>query len=209
MKLIFLGPPGVGKGTHGDIVSKKLGVPKISTGDIFREEIKTGSELGKKLKVILDAGNLVPDDITVKILKNRISKPDCKKGFILDGFPRTIFQAEELEKTVKIDKVVNFVLSKKSILERLGGRWTCRKCQDIYHEVHKKPKRLGICDKCGRELYQREDQTTGAIEKRLEVYEKETKPLIDFYRKKGLLVDIDCEGNIEDVSKKVKKAIGI
>ena len=209
MNLIFLGSPGVGKGTHGDLVSKKLGIPKISTGDIFREEVKSGSDIGKKIKALLDAGNLMPDEMTVEILKKRVSQKDCNNGFILDGFPRTIRQAEELQKIAKIDRVINFVLERKSILERLAGRWTCKNCQAIYHEKHLKPKKEGVCDKCEGQLYQREDQTTEAIEKRLEIYDKETKPLIDFYKKKGLLVDVDCEGGIEEVSPRVFKAIGI
>ncbi len=207
MNFIFFGPPGVGKGTHGEIVSKKFGIPKISTGDLLRDEVKTGSELGSKIKGLIDAGKYVPDEIVLEILKQRLSKEDCVKGFIVDGFPRTLKQAEELEKITKIDKVVNFNLSHESILDRLAGRWTCRNCQAIYHERHLKPKIEGKCDKCGGELYQREDQQTDIIKKRLEVYEKETKPLIDFYRQKGYLIDVYCEGEVEDVSKKVLMAV--
>ncbi len=207
MNLIFFGPPGVGKGTHADIVSKKFGIPKISTGDILRGEAKTGSELGNKIKQIIDAGNYVPDGVIIEILKQRLSKEDCKNGFILDGYPRTLKQAEELDKIAKMDRVVNFNLSKESVLDRLAGRWTCRSCQDIYHEKHKKPKAEGKCDKCGRELYQREDQKKEVIEKRLHVYEQETKQLVEFYKNKNLLADIDCEGEIEEVSKRVLAAI--
>ncbi len=207
MKLIFFGPPGVGKGTHGDIVSKKFSIPKISTGDLFREEIKQGTETGKKAKAFIDAGKYVPDEITLNILKARIAKPDCKNGFILDGFPRTMNQAEQLEKITNIDLVLSFNLSRESILDRLTGRWTCKNCQAIYHEKHLKPKIEGKCDKCSGELYQREDQKKEVIEKRLEVYEKETKPLIDFYQKKGLLDNVYCEGEVEEVSKRVLSAI--
>ena len=208
MKLIFFGPPGAGKGTHGDIVSKKLGIQKISTGELFREEAKKDTELGKKIKHLIDAGKYVPDDITLDLLKSRLAKPDCKKGFILDGFPRTLNQADTLEKISKIDTVINFNLSRKSVLERLTGRWTCRKCQAIYHEKYLKPKKEGLCDKCGEELYQREDQKTEIIGKRLQVYEKDTKPLIEYYKKKKLLVDVDCEGEVEEVSPRVLAAIG-
>jgi len=207
MKLVFFGPPGVGKGTHGDRVSKELNIPKISTGDLFREEIKKGTELGLKVKGIIDAGNLVPDDITLEIVKNRLSKDDCGKDFIFDGFPRTINQAEQLNEITSIDIVVNFNLSRPSIIERLAGRWTCKKCGDIYHEKHRIPKKEGVCDSCGGELYQREDQKTEAIEKRLDLYESQTKPLVEFYKKMGILIDVDCEGEIEDVSKRIFEAI--
>jgi len=208
MNLIFFGPPGVGKGTHGEIVSKKFGIPKISTGDLLRDEVKTGSDLGGKIKELIDAGKYVPDEIVLEILKQRLSKEDCIKGFILDGFPRTLGQAEALDGITKIDKVVNFNLSHESILDRLTGRWTCKNCQAIYHEKHLKPKIEGKCDKCDSQLYQREDQQTDVIKKRLEVYEKETKPLIEFYKQKGCLVDVYCEGEVGEVSKRVLAAIG-
>lgn len=208
MNIIFFGPPGVGKGTHAGIVGKKFGIAKISTGDLLRDEAKTGSELGKKISDIINAGNYVPDEMVTEILKQRVSKEDCKNGFILDGFPRTLKQAEELEKIAKIDRVVNLNLSRESILDRLTGRWTCRNCQDIYHEKHKKPKIEGTCDKCGGNLYQRGDQKKEVIENRLDVYERETKPLLEFYREKGLVADVDCEGEIEQVSERVFNAIG-
>lgn len=207
MKLIFFGPPGVGKGTHGEIASKKFGIPKISTGDLLRDEVKSGSAVGKKLNEIMGTGKLVPDELVFEILNKRLSKKDCKNGFILDGFPRTLKQAETLENITKTDAVINFNLSKQSILERLTGRWTCRGCQAIYHGKFLKPKVEGKCDKCGGELYQREDQKTGIIEKRLEVYENETKPLIEFYKNRRLLADVYCEGEIEEVSPKVLAAI--
>ena len=207
MKLIFFGLPGVGKGTHGDIVSKKFGIPKISTGEFLREEIKQETEIGKKAKVFMDAGKYVPDELTLKVLKNRLSKPGCKNGFILDGFPRTMNQAEQLDKIAKVDLVLSFNLSRESILNRLAGRWTCKNCQAIYHEKHQKPKKQGVCDKCEGVLYQRGDQKKEVIEKRLEVYEKETKPLIEFYRKKGILDDVYCEGDIKEVSKRVFSVI--
>src|SRR3989338_8545517 len=207
MKLIFFGLPGVGKGTHGDIVSKKFGIPKISTGELLREEIKQETEIGKKAKVFMDAGKYVPDELTLKVLKNRLSKPGCKNGFILDGFPRTMNQSEQLDKIAKVDLVLSFNLSRESILNRLAGRWTCKNCQAIYHEKHQKPKKQGVCDKCEGVLYQRGDQKKEVIEKRLEVYEKETKPLIEFYRKKGILDDVYCEGDIKEVSKRVFSVI--
>jgi len=205
MRLIFLGPPGVGKGTHAEDVAKHYGIPKISTGDIFREEMKKGTELGKKVAEFINRGELVPDDITIKILQERISKPDCAKGFILDGFPRTIPQAEALDKIAKIDLVINFTASKEVIIERISGRLTCRKCGAIFHKTSKGlvPKKPGICDYCGGELYQREDQKPEAVKRRLEVYEEQTKPLIDYYRKKGILVDFNAEGEKEEVSKRL------
>ena len=207
MNLIFLGPPGIGKGTHAEIVAKKYGIPRISTGEIMREEIKKGTVLGKEVKTYMDAGELVPDEIVIDILKKRISLDDCKKGFILDGFPRTVMQAEELEGVTNIDFVLNLTAPHKVIIERITGRLTCRKCGAIYHVKNIRPRKGGECDLCGGELYHREDQTEEAVEKRLEMYEHRTKPLIDYYRKKGVLKEVGVEGEKKDVAKRVDKVI--
>ncbi|RLJ07005.1 MAG: adenylate kinase [Candidatus Aenigmatarchaeota archaeon] len=209
MRIVLLGPPGVGKGTHGDELAKKLGIPKISTGDIFREEVKKDSELGRQVKSYLDRGELVPDEIVIQVLKERISKPDCQKGFILDGFPRTLKQAEELEKITKIDKVINFVASEETIIDRISNRLTCKKCGAIYNLKFIPPKVPGKCDICGGELYQREDQKPEVVRERLRVYKEETQPLIDFYRKKGILLDLNAEGSKEEVSARLFKLVGL
>jgi adenylate kinase len=207
MNLIFLGAPGVGKGTHAEIVSKEFSIPKISTGDILREEVKKQTELGMKAKGYMDRGELVPDDLVIKILEKRLKEKDCEKGFILDGFPRTLPQAKALERFASIDLVLNFKASKETIIERITGRYTCRKCGAIYHVKNMPPKVEGVCDVCGGELYQREDQKREVVENRLKVYEKLTKPLIDYYRKKGVIRDIDVEGSIETVSKRVLEVL--
>lgn len=207
MKMIFLGPPGVGKGTHADKAGRHYGIPKISTGDILREEIKKGSELGKKAGEYMQAGKLVPDKLVIEILRERISRDDCMEGFILDGFPRTREQAETLERTVKIDLVVNFSVSHGTLMQRLGGRLTCRRCEAIYHVKNNPPKKEGVCDLCGSELYVRKDQEPEVIKTRLETYERQTKPLIDYYRKKTLLSDFNAEGEVTDVHKRLIKLL--
>ncbi len=207
MNLIFLGPPGIGKGTHAEIVSRTHGIPRISTGEIMREEIRRGTDLGNDVKSYMDSGELVPDELVIDIIKKRISQKDCERGFILDGFPRTVNQAEELGKITKIELVVNFVASENEIIERIAGRLTCRKCGAVYHIKNIPSKKEGVCDKCGSELYHREDQEEKAVEKRMEVYEKSTKPLIEYYRRKGILKDVDVEGEKEEVSKRIDKAI--
>lgn len=207
MNLIFLGPPGVGKGTIAKEIVKKKGIPQISTGDLLREAVKEGAKLGKKAKRYMDAGKLVPDDLVINLLKERISKDDCKNGFILDGFPRTIPQAEALEE-VKIDKVLNFKALDETIIQRLSGRRTCKSCNAIFHIQNIPPKVKDICDKCGEELFQRDDDKPEAIKKRLEVYQKQTAPLIDFYKEKGILVDIDTEQSIPEIVLDTMAAIG-
>ena len=192
MKIILLGSPGVGKGTYASMIKDKYHLVHISTGDLFREEMKKGSEVGKKAKEYIDKGELVPDELTLSLLKKRLEQKDAK-NFLLDGFPRTISQAQELEKITKIDLVINFYASDKVILQRLGGRRICKKCGAIFHLVNKIPKKPGICDECGGELYQRPDEMPEVIKDRLNIYHKKTKPLEDFYRKKGLLKEIKAE----------------
>jgi adenylate kinase len=207
MKMIFLGAPGVGKGTHAGRIAEYYKIPKISTGEIFREEIKQGTELGKKANEYIENGQLVPDEIVIGMLKNELSKDDNKEGFILDGFPRTLEQAEALDQISEMDLVMNLVASHETIIARISNRLTCRKCQAIYNILFIKPKKEGVCDKCGGELYQREDQKPAVVKERLDVYEKQTAPLIDYYRKKGILVEVDVEGDVDTVHKRVLAAI--
>ena len=200
MKMIFLGAPGVGKGTYASRIAPRLDIPHISTGDMFREEVKTGTELGKKFDEYMQKGVLIPDELIMDILKNRLARDDCKKGFILDGFPRTIEQADALGRITDIDVVVNLNLSDEILIKKIAARRVCRKCGNIYNVVHIKegeldmppllPKVEGVCDKCGGELYQRKDDKEDVVRDRLEVYKKETAPLIEYYQEKGLVKNI-------------------
>lgn len=208
MNLIFLGPPGVGKGTVAKMIVKEKGIPQISTGDLLRAAVKEGSELGKQAKTYMDSGKLVPDDLVINLLKERISKEDCKNGFILDGFPRTIPQAEALDSSnVQIDKVLNFKASEETIIQRISGRRTCKKCNAIYHVTNIPPKVEGVCDKCGGELFQRDDDKPESVKKRLDVYKQQTAPLINFYKGKNILIDIETEKPIPEIVKDSLAAI--
>jgi adenylate kinase len=207
MNLILLGPPGIGKGTQGDILSERLGIPKISAGQMMREEAKRNTPLGKMIKAHIDHGELVPDRTTMEMMDKRLRRPDCARGFILDGFPRTLAQAEALGKITRIDVVLNLAASGEEIMERISGRLTCRKCGEIYHKKFAKPKKGGVCDKCMGELYVREDQEADVVRRRFQVYEKETRPLIEYYKRKGILKNVKAEGSIEDVAKLVGKAV--
>jgi len=209
MNLIFLGPPGAGKGTLAVRAVEILGVPQISTGSIFRAAIADGTPLGLKVKAIIDAGKLVDDETTIALVKERLTKDDVKKGYILDGFPRTIPQAEALAGFSKVDNVINFDIPDSGVLERLGGRRVCRKCGYNFHAVFNKPKKEGVCDYCGGEVYIRDDDKSEAVQKRLEVYRAQTAPLIDYYRKKGLLLDIDAKPMVDEIVVNFKKALGI
>ena len=206
MKLIFLGPPGAGKGTLAAKAVDIVKAPHISTGNIFRAAIAAKSPLGLKVKEIIDSGKLVDDDTTIALVKERLSQDDAA-GYILDGFPRTIPQAEALAGFSAVDKVVNFDLPNESVLSRLGGRRTCRTCGANFHVDFGKPKKDGICDKCGGELYTRDDDRKESIARRLEVYREQTEPLIGYYRKKGILVDVDAGPAVEQVVKNFKKAV--
>jgi adenylate kinase len=209
MRLIFLGPPGVGKGTIAKMLVDKYGIIQISTGDLLREAVKNGTDLGKKAKEYMDSGKLVPDDLVINLLKERIARPDCKNGFILDGFPRTIPQAEALTMSkVKIDKAIHYIAKRETIIQRLSGRRTCRKCGAIFHIVNIPPKVTGVCDKCHGELFQRDDDKPEAIENRLVVYEKQTAPLVDYYKKKNLLANINAEDPLPAIFENSVKAIG-
>ena len=207
MRMIFLGPPGVGKGTYASRIGPKLGIPHISTGDIVREELGKESELGLKMKKYYEKGLLVPDDMIMEALKRRLKDNNCKKGFVLEGFPRNIEQAEELDKIAKIDFVINLILADDILVEKISARRICRKCGNIYNIVHIRkgeidmppilPKREGVCDKCGGELYQRKDDRPEIMRERFEVYNEETEPLIKYYRKKSILMDVHVIGGPE------------
>jgi adenylate kinase len=201
MNIVILGPPGVGKGTYAEFLSKKYGIPKISVGDLFRAAIKNRTELGKKIKNYVSSGELVPDETVIELVKNRLEEPDCKDGFLLDGYPRTLPQAEAMMNFKKIDAALNFVAPDEVIMERLGGRRTCRKCGAIYHIKNRPPTIEGVCDRCSGRLVQRSDEKPEVIKNRLEVYREKTKPVADYLREKGLLVDIDAHYDIEEIDK--------
>jgi adenylate kinase len=207
MKLIFLGPPGAGKGTLADKAVDFLKLPHISTGAIFRSAIAAQSPLGLKVKAIIDSGKLVDDDTTIALVRDYLSKEEVKSGYILDGFPRTIPQAEALAEFSAVDKVVNFDIPDSLLLDRLGGRRVCRKCGHNFHMIFDKPKEEGLCDHCGGEVYTRDDDKEAAIQKRLEVYRAQTAPLIDYYRGKGLLVDVDARPSVDKVVENFKQAL--
>ncbi|MFH1511203.1 MAG: nucleoside monophosphate kinase [Candidatus Woesearchaeota archaeon] len=197
MNVILLGSPGAGKGTIGQMIAEEEQIPLFSTGDLLRKEVADNTDIGIKAKSFMDKGDYVPDNIVVDIIRNRIVG---LKGFILDGFPRTVAQVNSLESArIKIDVVLNFVVSTSVIVDRLATRLTCRNCAAIYNIKNVPPKKPGICDRCGGELYQRDDQTPEAIRERVRVYERETKPLVDYYRKAGLLRDIDANPSDPDV----------
>ncbi|MDR0689329.1 MAG: adenylate kinase [Spirochaetaceae bacterium] len=213
MKLIFLGPPGAGKGTLAVRAVELLKIPHISTGAIFRSAIAAKSPLGLKVKAIIDGGRLVDDDTTIALVKERLAQGDAQKGYILDGFPRTIAQAEALAgfspQGSAPDRVINFDIPDSAVLERLSGRRVCRNCGTNYHITFNKPAQEAVCDTCGGEVYTRDDDREEAVAKRLEVYREQTAPLIDYYRAKGLLIDVDARPSVDEVVANFKKALGI
>ena len=210
MIIVLLGSPGVGKGTYAKRILGIYGIPQISTGDMFREAIKNKTEIGLKAKGYMDKGELVPDDVTIGIVEERLKQDDCENGFMLDGFPRTIVQADALSGIIAIDKVLNFTASDNTIIDRLSGRRVCKSCGAIFHIRNIVPKVEGVCDNCGGELYQRDDDKPESVKKRLDVYKKQTAPLIDYYKEKNLLADIDANKPIEQVDEiisDVRKAL--
>jgi adenylate kinase len=207
MKLILLGPAGAGKGTVAAALSRELHIPSISTGDLFRETAASDTERGRRIREIMESGELVPDDITVAMLKDRLGKGDTGRGFILDGFPRTVNQAEALSKIASMDKVLNLVIADEIIIRRLSGRRVCGNCGAVYHAEHIKPKKSGICDRCGGNLITRDDDKPEAVRNRLVVYKEKTAPLIQYYRDLGILADVDASGTPEEVFASAQKSL--
>ncbi|HAM2125693.1 TPA: adenylate kinase [Listeria monocytogenes] len=212
MKLVLMGLPGAGKGTQAEQIVEKYNIPHISTGDMFRAAMKNNTELGKKAKSFMDNGDLVPDEVTNGIVRERLAEDDAKNGFLLDGFPRTVEQAEELENILndlgtELDAVINIEVDKDVLMKRLTGRWICRTCGKTYHEIYNPPKVPGKCDLDGGELYQRDDDKKETVEKRLNVNMKQTKPLLDFYSEKSKLHNINGEQDIKDVFVDVEKIL--
>lgn len=208
MKLILIGSPGAGKGTQAKVISKHFDIAHISTGDLLRDEINQKTELGLKIIDIMNAGELVSDEIVAKLLSNRIKKDDCKNGFILDGYPRNVEQAESLPSIVgDIDRVVLISVEDELIIERMVGRRGCPKCGQMYHVKYNPPKKEGICDECGAELVIRKDDNEETVKNRLSVYHTSTSPIIDYYENKGLLLKINGVGNIDDISKQLIDAL--
>ncbi|MBR6585587.1 MAG: adenylate kinase [Firmicutes bacterium] len=213
MRTVLLGPPGAGKGTQAVRIVEKYNVPHISTGDIFRENIKNGTELGKKAQEYMNKGELVPDDLVIEIATTRLLADDCKNGFLLDGFPRTVYQAEKLdafleEHGMKLDKVIDIEVEKEELITRLTGRRVCKACGASYHVVNIPPKTEGICDNCGGELFQRADDTIETVENRIEVYIEQTMPLVDYYKKADNIVEIDGALPLDTVFDAIVEAIG-
>ena len=212
MYIIFLGAPGSGKGTQAAYVAQKLNLVHIATGDLFRQAVEQGTGLGTKVKSYMEKGVLVPDQITIQVVLERISASDCEPGVVLDGYPRNLKQAEALDRALvqkakAIDKVVYIRVPKEELIKRLGGRWICRHCQAPYHAIDSPPKVWGRCDKCGGELYQRPDDTVEVVKKRLEVYFTQTAPLIDYYNQAGKLVEVDGEGDVTEVGNRIIVAL--
>ncbi|MGD2205945.1 MAG: adenylate kinase [Anaerolineae bacterium] len=202
--LVLLGGPGAGKGTQAERLSENLGIPQVSTGDLFRENLKRESELGQLAKDYMERGELVPDEVTVGMVRERLSRSDAADGAILDGFPRTIAQAEALGELLadmgaELAAVPYIKVSEDMLLQRLAGRWTCRQCGAMYHELFSPPREPGVCDRCGSELYQRPDDTPETQKHRIAVYFEQTAPLIDYYRRKGLLVEVDGRPGIDEI----------
>lgn len=208
MKLILLGAPGAGKGTQAEKICEKLNIPAVSTGNIIRAAVKDGTEMGLKAKSYMDAGDLAPDEVVIGIIKDRLNEPDCKNGFILDGFPRTIPQAQALEDMgVEIDKVIDIEVPDEKITARMSGRRVCAKCANSYHMLYKKPQVEGVCDACGGELIQRKDDHPDTVQRRLKEYHIQTEPLKDFYQQRGKLSIVEGQEEVADTTALVFKAL--
>lgn len=210
MNLILLGAPGAGKGTQAEIICARLNIPAISTGNILREAVKNGTEMGQKAKSYMDAGNLVPDDVIIGIVKERLAQSDCENGFVLDGVPRTVAQAEALDEAgVRIDRVINIQVEDDAIVRRMSGRRVCSDCGASYHTDYKPSKIDGVCDKCGGKLVIRKDDQESIVKDRLQVYHDLTEPLIAYYEKKGVLKTVIGQERVEDTSELVRRALGV
>lgn len=214
MNLIMLGPPGAGKGTQAAMLAKRLGIPHVASGDLFREALQAKTELGLKAKSYMERGELVPDEVTIAMIRERLLQPDCDEGMILDGFPRTIEQAEALkgllaEQGKTIEAALFIDAPEEELVRRLSSRWTCRTCQAVYNVISNPPREKGKCDVCGGELYQRIDDEPDTVRNRIRVYWDQTSPLIDYYRHEGLLTTIESEGGIDHVHEKILSALRI
>ena len=212
MYIILLGAPGAGKGTQAAKLTERLGLVQVASGDLFRKALQEQTELGRQAKVYMDKGQLVPNEITIQMVLDRLAAPDVASGAMLDGFPRNLEQARALDAALEkqgkgIDRVVYIKVAEEELLKRLGGRWICRQCQTPYHEVDNPPKVKGVCDRCGGQLYQRDDDNPATVKNRLNVYFKETAPLIDYYRQAGKLVEIDGMGDADEISKRIVTAL--
>ncbi len=212
MRIVLVGPPGAGKGTQAQFIASHLSIPKISTGDIFRVNVSQGTELGREAKAYMDRGDLVPDSVTIAMVRDRLAEGDTRDGFLLDGFPRTLTQAKALDETLddmggKLDVVLELVVDDDEVVRRLSGRRTCRVCGRVWHVDFDPPIREGICDQCGGELFQRDDDREETVRHRLEVYAEQTSPLIDFYADKSILVGLDATGPVEDVTDRAINAL--
>jgi len=211
-RVIFLGPPGAGKGTQADEFARDWGVPHVATGDMLREAAARGTRLGLEAKRYMDTGALVPDEVVIGLVGDRLAEPDAERGVVLDGFPRTLAQAEALDALLRtrgadIDRVVFFDVSRGELLRRLTGRRVCRRCGATYHLVSAPPRAEGVCDRCGGELYQRDDDKEAAVAKRLDVFTTQTAPLLDYYRRRGLLSEVKGEGSVADVTAAIRRAV--
>jgi adenylate kinase len=213
MRIVLVGPPGAGKGTQAAFLAKNLGVPHISTGDLFRANISQGTDLGKQAKAYMDAGKLVPDEVTIGMAKDRMEQPDAANGFLLDGFPRNVSQAEALDETLKaegveLDAVLDLEVPEDEVVKRIAGRRICRKdSSHVFHVAYKQPKNEGVCDVCGGELYQRDDDSEDTVRTRLEVYHTQTEPIVDYYATQGLVVTISALGKVEEVTGRAMEAL--
>ena len=212
MRLVFLGAPGVGKGTQAEMLAAEIGIPKISTGDLLRAAVAEKTPLGVKAKAFMDRGDLVPDQVVIGLVEEKISKSECAKGFILDGFPRTVPQADSLAELLQkngqtLDRVVYFTIPRDEVVKRLSGRRSCSQCPAVYHVEFVPSKRVGLCDVCGGKLIQRSDDKRETVESRLVVYEEQTAPLIEYYQKKRILANLDGSGQVEDVQARLRNLL--